>query len=192
MGLPAVVPYNHEMGFPVRGLAGVALLASIGAGCATAQARVPVEAPVVALAPPPPPPRLVEPYDPPEVAARVDPPPASAQAGAAPGRGSTPTPAAPRPRPEAAPPVTTSAAPAVLRPAGSEAKAQASIRALLERASRDLSRVSYQSLDADGRVQHDTARRFMQQAESALASGNLMFAGKLADKAASMAAVLVR
>ena len=37
-----------------------------------------------------------------------------------------------------------------------------------------------------------TARRFMQQADDALKVRNVMFAGKLADKAATMAAVLVR
>ena len=50
----------------------------------------------------------------------------------------------------------------------------------------------YQTLDADGRVQDDTARRFMQQADEALKARNVVFAGKLADKAATMAAVLVR
>ena len=52
---------------------------------------------------------------------------------------------------------------------------------------RDLERVVYQSLDADGRAQYDTARRFMQQADEALKARNVVFAGKLADKAATMA-----
>ena len=38
----------------------------------------------------------------------------------------------------------------------------------------------------------DQARRFMQQADEALKTRNIVFAGKLADKAATMAAVLVR
>ena len=59
------------------------------------------------------------------------------------------------------------------------------------RAQRDLQRVNYAALDADGRAQYDTARRFMEQAEEALKGGNLAFAGKLADKAATMGAVLV-
>ena len=50
----------------------------------------------------------------------------------------------------------------------------------------------YAALDADGRAQYDTARRFMHQAEEAMKSGNLAFAGKLADKAATMALVLIR
>ena len=56
----------------------------------------------------------------------------------------------------------------------------------------DLQRVNYAALDADGRAQFDIARRFMQQADDALKGGNLPFAGKLADKAATMASVLVR
>jgi hypothetical protein len=76
--------------------------------------------------------------------------------------------------------------------AGTEAKTEASIRSLLASASRDLARVNPSSLDSDGRTQHDQARRFLLQAEEALKSGNLLFAGKLADKAATLAAVLVR
>ena len=52
--------------------------------------------------------------------------------------------------------------------------------------------MNYEGLDSDGRTQYDTAKRFLQQAEEALKSGNLVFAGKLADKAATMTAVLVR
>ena len=101
-----------------------------------------------------------------------------------------PKPEPPRIEPERPP----SPAPALtLRPApGTEAKTEASIRNLLGRAQKDLQNVRYPELDADGRAQFDTARRFMQQAEEALKGGNLVFAGKLADKAATMAAVLVR
>ena len=70
---------------------------------------------------------------------------------------------------------------------------EASIRvAARDRATRNLQRVNYASLNADGRAQYDTARRFMHQADEALKTSNLVFAGKLADKAATMAAVLVR
>jgi hypothetical protein len=75
---------------------------------------------------------------------------------------------------------------------GTEAKTEASIRALLGRASSDLARVNASSLNSDGRAQLDAARRFVQQAEEALKARNLVFAGKLADKAVAMAAVLVR
>jgi hypothetical protein len=55
-----------------------------------------------------------------------------------------------------------------------------------------LNRVNRTSLNADGKAQYDTALRFMQQAEQAMRAGNLVFAGKLADKSATMASVLVR
>jgi hypothetical protein len=75
---------------------------------------------------------------------------------------------------------------------GSEAQTLSAIRDLLGRAARDLSRVNAASLNGDGRAQYDQASRFIQQAEDALKSRNVVFAGKLADKAAAMAAVLVR
>jgi hypothetical protein len=62
----------------------------------------------------------------------------------------------------------------------------------MSNASRDLARVNYGLLNQDGKAQYDTAKRFMQQADDALRNGNLLVAGKLADKAATMAAVLVR
>ena len=66
------------------------------------------------------------------------------------------------------------------------------IRNLMNRAARDLSRVNTNALNADGRSQFETARRFLQQAEEALNIPNIVFAGRLADKAATMAAILVR
>ena len=66
------------------------------------------------------------------------------------------------------------------------------IRELLGRAARDLSRVNAGALNTDGRAQYDTARRFLQQAEDALKARNIVFAGRLADKAATMAAILIR
>jgi len=75
---------------------------------------------------------------------------------------------------------------------GSESQTAAAIRDLLGRATRDLSRVNPASLNVDGRSQYETAKRFIQQAEEALKVRNIVFASKLADKAATMAAVLVR
>jgi hypothetical protein len=66
------------------------------------------------------------------------------------------------------------------------------IRALMDRAARDLQRVNAAALNQDGRTQFETARRFLQQAEDALKARNIVFAGRLADKAATMAAILVR
>ncbi len=80
-----------------------------------------------------------------------------------------------------------------LQPApGARTKTETSIRALMSRTVQDLQRVNYAALDADGRAQFDTARRFLSQAEESLKGGNLAFAGKLADKAATMASVLMR
>ena len=62
----------------------------------------------------------------------------------------------------------------------------------MDRASRDLSRVNAGALNHDGRAQLDQARRFLQQADEALKVRNIVFAGRLADKAATMAAILVR
>jgi hypothetical protein len=176
-------------------LLGLALVAS---GCAKAQAHVEPELP--SLAPPPPPPRVIAIYEP-EVEATpvVEPEPTETAEAPRPRparpqgnrneNATRPEPARPEPavRPNTSPPALT------LKPAsGAEAKTEASIRGLLDRAGRDLERVNYAALDNDGRAQYDTARRFRQQAEEALKNRNYVFAGKLADKAATMAAVLVR
>jgi hypothetical protein len=62
----------------------------------------------------------------------------------------------------------------------------------MAQALRDLERTDYRLLSADRRTQYDTARRFVQQAEDALKEQNLVFAEQLADKAATLAAALVR
>ncbi len=182
---------------PFRVLAVCSVLATAGliSACATAKAAAPTVMPT--LVPPDVPPRIVAEYQP-------DPPlpaePVSAEA-------VTPPPRPPRqprreaPRGDVPPdepqgPPSPSPAPAppalALQSAASGPLAEQSVRTLLARAARDLGRVDYQGLDADGRAQYDTARRFMQQADDALRSRNAVFAGKLADKAATMAAVLVR
>jgi hypothetical protein len=166
---------------------------AVSAGCATARAEV--VAPLPELTPPEAPPRIVTEYlpDPPLPAS-----PVSAEAVAAPPRAARP-PRRDSPRtdvpvdePQAPRPPAANAPALAMQPAGANAKADQSVRALLAQAARDLERVTYATLDADGRVQYDTARRFMQQADEALKARNVVFAGKLADKAATMAAVLVR
>ena len=153
------------------------------------------------LVPPPPPPRIVETYAD-ELGAATE--PAGSEA-ATPGARNIAKPPVTPPataKPEIAKPEparTESEKPAsqppalTLKPApGSQSTTEASIRSLISNASRDLSRVNYGTLNQDGKAQYDMAKRFMQQAEDALRGGNLVFAGKLADKAATMAAVLVR
>lgn len=174
-------------------------LALVGAvlagGCVKPKPQVEPEMPV--LEPPPPPPRVIVSYEPePEPEPAAEPEPVETPETQRP-RPSRPARSDPASRPEPAPPP--AARPATpppsltLKPSsGSEAKTEASIRDLLSRASRDLGRANYGALDPDGRTQYDTAKRFLEQAEEALKTRNYVFAGKLADKAATMAAVLVR
>jgi hypothetical protein len=191
----AAARYNTAM-LPraVALVCGLAAAGSLGA-CAKAQAVAPPAMPV--LAPPEVPPRVIAEYQP-------DPPlpaePVSAEAVAPaprpprPPRRETPRVEAPADEPQA-PPVAVAATPPpalALQMPGASAKADQSVRMLLAQAARDLGRVNYQALDPDGRAQYETARRFMQQADDALKARNVMFAGKLADKAATMASVLLR
>jgi hypothetical protein len=187
--------YNASMVPRVVAIVGGLAAAVLATGCATARASAP--APLPLLTPPDAPPRVVAEYlpDPPlpaePVAAEAVTPvarptrPARREpvrtdpAAEPPGPASVPVPAAPQPA-------------LTMQNAGANARADQSVRSLLGQASRDLERVVYQTLDADGRAQYDTARRFMQQADEALRARNVVFAGKLADKAAAMASVLVR
>lgn len=173
------------------GLAAVGLLA----GCATAKAAAP--APMPTLAPPDVPPRVIAEYlpDPPLPAEPVSPetvtpPPRPVR----PPRRDVARPEAPAEEPQGPPPqpAQTPSQPALALQTPSGGRADQSVRTLLAQAARDLARVDYQALNTDGRAQYDTARRFMAQADEALKVRNVMYAGKLADKAATMAAVLVR
>ena len=179
----------------MRAVAIVLLSASLGACAAKAQVRT--EAAIPLLDPPPPPPRMVAIYSPepepipltpavePETPVRPPARPARPELKPEPAV-TTPEPVEAVARPAAGPSLT-------LTPtAGSEPQTVAAIRDLLGRAARDLGRVNAAALNADGRAQYETARRFIQQAEDALRARNIVFAGKLADKAAIMAAVLVR
>lgn len=176
-------------------LAVVLVALSTGAGCA-ARAQAPMAEPAALpeLLPPPPPPRIVAIYVAPEVPAPIEVPPSPEPA--VPSR-PQPRPAAPPPAPPAAPAEEAPAPPPppalTLTPApGVDAKTEASIRTLLSQVARDLARVNAPGLSADGRTQLEAARRFVQQSEDALKARNLVYAGKLADKAAAMAAVLAR
>lgn len=173
----------------------VLLTASLVACAAKAQVRTEAEIPL--LDPPPPPPRVVAVYAPEpepiplapavEPATPVRPPVRPARPEQKPEPlATTPEPVEAAGRPVPGPSLTLTPTP------GSESQTVAAIRDLLGRATRDLARVNAASLSGDGRAQYDTARRFIQQAEDALRARNIVFAGKLADKAATMAAVLVR
>lgn len=175
---------------------GPLVLALMLGGCAAkAQVRSEVEVPL--LDPPPPPPRVVVAYPEPEPLPVIQP----VETAAAPAR-PAPRPQRPEQRPEPVEPppepIAAAARPSpppalTLTPSpGSEAQTVTAIRALMDRAARDLQRVNPGALNSDGRAQLETARRFLQQADEALKVRNIVFAGRLADKAATMAAILVR
>jgi hypothetical protein len=69
-----------------------------------------------------------------------------------------------------------------------EGEMERAVRATLTRATADLNRVNYRALNAEARIQFDTARRFIQQADDAIKQKNLVLAKNLADKAAVIAA----
>lgn len=178
----------------VRAVPLVLLTATLGACAVKAQVRTEVELPL--LEPPPPPPRLVSAYAEPEplpvtpaveAATPAKPPVRPARAE------QRPEPPASLPEPVEAAARPSPAASLTLTPTpGSEAQTVTAIRDMMGRAARDLSRVNANALNADGRSQFETARRFLEQAEEALKTRNIVFAGRLADKAATMAAILVR
>lgn len=179
-------------------LALVLAAAAAGAsGCAKVQART--EPVMPELAPPPPPPRVVEMYVDGPVPT-VAPGPVEAALATPPAAAPTRPPAPRVDPPKVEPPPIEPERPLTPAPAalttravsGSEAKAVASIRAIMDRATRDLNRINFGALDADGRAQFGITQRFIQQADDALKAGNVSFASKLADKAATMAAVLIR
>jgi hypothetical protein len=66
-----------------------------------------------------------------------------------------------------------------------------SVRETLTRAEQNLNKVPYQSLSPGAKAQHDTARRFIAQANDALKSRRLDFARYLADKADRLSASLL-
>ncbi len=72
------------------------------------------------------------------------------------------------------------------------AEAEQQVRTVLARASQDLARVEYRPLGPEAKAQYDIARRFISQAEDALRERNLLFAAKLADKAAALASLLLK
>jgi outer membrane biosynthesis protein TonB len=174
-------------------LLAAALMALASGGCATARAKTPVAPPPLDV--PAPPPRIIvppdpEPAPPPPIITDVTPKPQ------APAR----RPAAPRPEtkteaPKPADPPTVAPAPAptatlqqTLPPTTKEAERQ--VREQLKRVRGDLTKVNPATLNAEEKSQYDTANRFVAQAEQALNEGNLVFAAKVAEKAASLTASL--
>jgi hypothetical protein len=179
----------------------VLLAAPMMAGCAKAKASelVPDGPP---LAMPAPPPRVLAPIEEVAVAAPATPTPAPEPAAAPRTGGTTPPrqPARTEPKQET-PPVVTAPPPAAppptptptetrevrALPAAAAAAEDKKVRDVMTRASRDLNRVDYQKLSAEGKSQYDQSKRFSEQAEQALKEKNFVYAMTLAEKAATLA-----
>ena len=73
-----------------------------------------------------------------------------------------------------------------------ESEAVRRVRTVLDRARALLGQVKTADLTREARTQHDTARRFVEQADQALLEKNLVFASYLADKAETLARGLSR
>jgi hypothetical protein len=177
------------------------LLVPTLSGCAHAKAAAAIDLPPLDV--PAPPPRIVEPIAmdaPPPVPlvdepARQTPPrpPARppARTDVRPEAAKPPTETAEAPKPaEAAEPPKTPPTTLQTTPTVAEGELERSIRAQIARANADLNRVDYRALNADARMQYDTAKRFVRQAEDALRVKNVVFAQGLAEKAAALAAQL--
>jgi hypothetical protein len=186
-------------------LLGVVALGVGSSSCAKAQAAGSPDGPPLEM--PEPPPRVLAPLDetvPATAAAPETPTTAPRPPARPPVRRPNGTPAeaeAAKPEPQQPAPVVATPpqpepVPAETRelraaPSTTVAAAERKVRDLLTRATRDLSRVDYGRLSADGRSQYEQSKRFSQQAEAALKDRNIVFAETLADKAATLATGLL-
>ena len=136
----------------------------------------------IAEAPPPEPEPAPEPEKPAPAVVTRKPPQPSPRAETPP----TTPPAAAVPQPQSDAP-TVRAAPA----AGSATEGK--VKALLSQAETDLAkRVDYQKLSTEGRAQYEQSKRFADEARQAIKERNFLLALTLAEKAANMAAELIR
>lgn len=173
-----------------RGLL-VLVAASIGA-CASNPARSSLQVPLVIPEPPPrvelspipaeepPPPELPAPAPLPVAGPTPPPPRTPANTSAAPAAPATPMVTVPEPPPAPAP---------ELRPAGAAVRgpSAAQVRESLVRTKQKLDALDRRQLTSGRRADYDSARRFLAQAESAVASNNLLLAQSSAEKAETLA-----
>jgi len=164
-------------------LLAVVVLPLLTAGCARLFARTTGPA----LETPAPPPRVV-----PTAQALIEGQPIVAPTPV--GEVQTPAPATPPGPPVAAerPAPQTPEPPPTLQSTTNPTAAEQRTRAALVNAQRDLARIDVRTLSADARAQYEIARRFVSQANAALNERNFEFAQQLADKAATLAALLQR
>ncbi len=80
----------------------------------------------------------------------------------------------------------------VLQTATSLAELEARARERLDRAEKDLALVSRGALGPDARDQYDSAARFIRMAKEAITAKNFVYAAYCADKAATLASLLVK
>jgi hypothetical protein len=168
-------------------------LAAGAAGCATTQAKAPVDRP--ALEVPPVPPRVIAAAPAPQLAPEPVPdlPPAPANPRPRPPQRDTSKPEA---KPET-PPVEAPAAPPPaqqpvvppLRTGGSPDSAEAArqITDIRNRAKKLLDDTDYRKLTRDQQAQYDNAKRFIDETDEALRTKNFEFARGVAEKAERLA-----
>lgn len=165
----------------------IVLAGSVAACSARAEVRVPAGAPV--LEPATPPARVIVPA-PERPTLPTEEPPAAPVSGAPARQRETPPPAR-QAAPPANPPATPDPPPpSVLSTTANTADFERRIRAQMARAQTDLGAINRMSLGPDARAQFDAAQGFLRQCDEALKVRNLVFAGQLADKAATLAAQL--
>ena len=175
------------------------LLAAVG--CAKPQTRTQPEPPPLDV--PTVPPRIIaaaEVEDPEPDVARDEAPPAPTRPPRVPAKPPaakeppkpepvrTDVPAAPEAAPEARPSPPQLRTPQTV----SDPQMERKVRDVLQRAGGLLNAVHYGGLRAETKVQYDTAKRFMAQADEALKEKNYVFAVYLADKAETIAKALPR
>jgi hypothetical protein len=80
--------------------------------------------------------------------------------------------------------------PPVLQTTANPTEAEQRTRTAIDNARRDLRRIDVKRLNKEAKSQFDIATRFVEQAEDALRARNPVFAEQLADKAATLAALL--
>lgn len=181
----------------------LAVCVLMSGACAKAHAKTAPDAPLDMPLPPPrevepteaeaPPPMPLVPEPARSLPPRPRPPAPREQPRAEPKADAKPEPPKPEPAPaEVKPPEEAPHTPTTLQtaPATAESEVERSVRATMTRATGELNRIDYRGLNADARMQYDTAKRFIQQADEAMKAKNLVFARNLADKAAAIAAQL--
>jgi len=182
---------------PTLAIASLAVLTLAG-GCANAkaQAALPDASPLMI---PQAPSRVVVPPapDPPPAAVETAPASTSTTTANPPANTSRPNrdpkpqppPAAP---PAATPPATPAAPTTPLETQGNQTELEQRANGLLSSARATLSKINQQALSADGKAQYDAAQRFISQADAALKVKNVVYAWQLADKANTIATLLLK